>query len=120
MADVYTQDGEELECDIFDGTVSVPANWYVGWGTDGTTADKADSALGTEAAEARVAATLSQPSADVNRLVATITSESGQTITEVGVFSASTSGVLLIHSDFSGIAVGIGDAIEFTVDFERT
>lgn len=114
MADVFTQAGEELVTDIMDGTTAVPANWYVGWGTGAGTAVKGSTTLNTEAAESRVATTDTQPAADKNQFVATLTSASAQTITNAGVFSASTSGTLLIHSDFTGIALGIGDKIEFT------
>ena len=114
MANIFTQAGEELVADILDSTVAVPANWYVAWGTGAGTAAKGDTALFTDAAEARVAAATSQPSADVNQFVGTITSASGQTITNAGVLSASTSGTLLLHSDFGGIALGIGDSIQFT------
>lgn len=120
MADIYTSAGENLVVDILDGTTAVPANWYVGWGTGAGTAVKGSTTLNTEAAEARVAATMSQPVADKNRAVATITSASAQTITNTGLFSASTGGTLLIHADFAGIALGIGDKIEFTIDLEQT
>lgn len=120
MATVYTQAGEELECDIFDGTVAVPANWYVGWGTGAGTAAKGDTTLFTEASESRVAATMSQPSADVNRAVATITADGTKTITNAGLLSASTGGTLLVHGDHAGIALDAGDKIEYTIDFERT
>lgn len=116
MASIFTDVGETKAADFWDGTASAPANWYVAWGTGTTTAAKGQTALVTPSAESRVAATKTQPSADVNRHVATITSASGQTITEVGVFDASTSGNMVIRADFSGIALLTGDSIEFTID----
>lgn len=113
MADVYTSAGEALTADIIDGTTAAPT-WYVGWGTGAGTAAKGDTTLSTEAAETRVAATMSQPAADQNRFVGEIVSLSSQTITNAGVLSASTSGTLFIHSDFTGVALGINDSIEFT------
>lgn len=118
MANVFTQAGEELVADIIDGTTAVPANWYVAWGTGAGTAAKGDTVLFTEAAESRVAATMSQPSADINKFLAQITSLSNQTITNAGVFSASTVGTLLLKSDFTGIALNTNDKIEF--DFQVT
>ena len=115
MADIFTQAGEELVTDIIDGTVAVPGTWYVGWGTGAGTAAKADTALFTESAEARVGATMSQPLVDKNQFLATITSASGQTITNGGALSASTGGTLLIHGDFTGIVLANGDKIEFTI-----
>lgn len=116
MANVFTQAGEELLTDILDGTTSVPANWYIGWGTGAGTAVKGSTTLFTEAAEARVAATKSQPTADTNRFVAQITAAGAKTITNAGVFSASTAGTLFIHSDFTGIVLAANDKIEFTFE----
>ena len=114
MADIFTQAGEELITDFMDGTASVPASWYVAWGTGAGTAAKGDTALFTEAAEARVATTDTQPAVDQNQFLGTITSASAQTITNAGILSASTAGTLLIHSDFTGVALANGDKIEFT------
>jgi len=117
MADVFTQVGEELVADIIDGTTGVPANWYGHWGTGAGAAAKGDTALTTPGSESRVAATMSQPSADINRFVFTITADAGKTITESGVFSASTGGILLFRSDFTGVVLGSGDKIEFTYNW---
>jgi hypothetical protein len=114
MADIFTDAGEELVVDIMDGTVSLPTNWYVGWGTGAGTAAKGDTALSTEAAEARVITTDSQPSANINQFLGTITSASGQTITNAGILSLAASGVLLLHSDFTGIVLASSDSIQFT------
>ena len=114
MADIFTDAGEDLAADFFDGTASAPANWHVGWGTGAGTAAKTDTTLFTEAAEARVTATESQPSSNQNQLVATITSASAQTITNAGVFDAATVGNMALKSDFGGIVLANGDKIEFT------
>lgn len=119
MADIYTQDGEEIVVDILDGTVGVPT-WYGGWGTGAGTHAKGSATLFTEASEARVAATMSQPVADKNRFVYQITADAIKTITNAGIFSALTSGVLMLASDFAGLALNAGDAIEFTFDMEHT
>jgi hypothetical protein len=116
---VYTQDGEELVCDILDSTVAQPT-WYGGWGTGGGAADKADSALKTEASETRVATTDSQPSADINQFLFEITADGTKTITNAGILDASTSGNLLIIGDFTGIALESGDKIEFTVQLTQS
>ena len=116
MADIFTDVGETLVADYVDGTASAPANWYIAWGTGAGTAAKGDTTLFTEAAEARVTATESQPASNQNRFVGTITSASGQTITNAGVFDASTSGNMLLKSDFTGIVLANGDSIQFTFD----
>jgi len=48
------------------------------------------------------------------KTVATITYTTTQTITEHGIFSLATGGVLLDRSVFSGISVVNGSQIEFT------
>ncbi len=116
MADIFTQAGEELLTDFIDSTVAVQANWYVGWGTGAGTAAKGDTTLFTEASESRVAATMSQPTVDTNRAVATITADAGKTITNAGLLSATSGGTLFIHGDFTGIVLASGDKIEFTID----
>ena len=116
MATVFTTAGKNLTADIFDGTTATPANWYLAWGTGAGTAAVGDTTLFTEAAEARVAATEAQPSANVNRFTGDITSASAQTITNAGVLSASSSGTLIVKADFTGVVMAIGDKISFTWD----
>lgn len=116
MATVFTDVGEALAADYFDGTANAPANWYIHWGTGTTTAAKGDTALVTPGSEARVAATESQPTADTNRFVATLTADGTKTIAEAGLFDALTDGNMPIRGDFAGIALGANDKIEFTID----
>jgi len=119
LADVFTSVGEEWQVDIIDGTLS-PTAHYIGWGTGAGTHTKASTALFTEASEARVTATKSQPTADKNRWVGTLTANAAKTITNAGVFTASTGGILLLASDFTGIVLSLGDSIQFTWDKEVT
>lgn len=114
MADIFTDVGETLVADYVDGTASAPTNWHIAWGTGAGTAAKGDTTLFTEASEARVIATESQPAANQNRFVGTITADGTKTITNAGVFDASTVGNMLLKSDFTGIAVNASDTIEFT------
>lgn len=114
MADIYTDAGEAFTADLIDGTVSAPANWYIGWGTGAGTAAKGDTTLFTEASEARVIATDSQPAANQNQFVATITADGSKTITNAGVFSAASGGTMLLKSDFVGVGVDASDTITFT------
>jgi hypothetical protein len=94
---------------------------YIGWGT-GTTAEAASqTALVTAAAEARVAGTITSPSAALHRVVGTLTSASSQTIAEVGLFDQlAAGGTMLIRAVFTGIALQSGDQIQFTIDFTQT
>jgi hypothetical protein len=113
MADIFTDAGEDLVADVLDGTSAAPT-WRVGWGTGAGTAAKGDTTLFTEAAEARVNTSQSQPSSNVNQFVGTITSASTQTITNAGILDAASGGNMLLKSDFTGIGLDSGDKIAFT------
>ena len=93
---------------------------YIGWGTGAGTASKSDTALFAEASEARQSATRSQPVADKIRYVATMTADGAKTITNAGVLTALTGGILIIHGDFTGIPLQQNDQIQFTIDTEIT
>ena len=51
---------------------------------------------------------------DTFQVVATQTAGTGETITNAGLFDASTSGNLFAKGDFTGIALSTGDSIQFT------
>ena len=120
MADIFTTAGEEIFTDYLDGTTAVPADFHVDWGTGGTTAVKGDTALTTPGGESRVIGTPTQPTASVNRFVATITASGGKTIDEMGLFDAATTGTMIVSSTFTGIVLGSGDKIEFTIDMTHS
>jgi len=123
MATVYTSAGEAVVVDLIDGTSAThldATNGKIGWGTGAGTAAKADTTLFTEASEARVAAAISQPTADKNQWVGTLTADAAKTITNAGLLDAATGGNLIIHGDFTGIALATGDKIEFTISLEQS
>lgn len=120
MADIYTTAGEEKIVNIIDGTDAVPTNYYVGWGTGAGTAAKGDTTLFTESAESRVATSQSQPTASKNQFQGTITATDARTITNAGIFDASSGGNLILHSDFTDEVLADGDAIQFTFTLEQT
>lgn len=118
MATVLTQVGEEWIVDKID--TATRADW-IGWGTGAGTAVKGSTILFTEAAEARIQGVTTQPLADKMRVVGTMTcAGSGKTITNAGIFNANTAGILVVHGDFTGVVLNVGDKIEFTVDLEIT
>jgi len=119
MADIYTQAGEELVVDILDSTTAVPT-YHVGWGTGAGTAAKGDTTLFTESAETRIVTAQTQPSVDINQFKGTITASAGRTITNAGILSLITGGVLILFSDFTGVVLASGDKIEFTFTLEWT
>jgi len=103
--------------DIIDGTLS-PTTHYIEWASGTGAHSKASTALFGAVSEARVSATKSQPVADKNRWVGTLTADSAKTITNAGVFTASAGGTLLLASDFAGISLALGDSVQFTWDKE--
>lgn len=82
----------------------------------GTTAEaNTDSALVTEVGS-RVAGTQTNNGSNIYRTVATITPGGSYAITEHGILSAATGGILMDRSVFAAINVAAGDSIQFTYD----
>lgn len=90
----------------------------IGWGTGATAEAAADTALVTEASEARATGTLSQPTSTTDRLVGTLTANGTKTITEVGRFNqvATAGSTMQQRHLFTGIPLVTGDQIQFTLD----
>lgn len=118
-ATVITNGGQAIVTNRMIGSGTEPK--YVAWGTGAGTAAAADTTLFTESTEeARTNGTSSRVTTtvtnDTYQVVGTITvATSGKTITNVGLFDASTSGNLYFKSDFTGLALAIGDSIAFTL-----
>ena len=53
-------------------------------------------------------------------LFRSLTANAGKTITNGGLFDASTAGNLIVKGDFTGIVLATGDKIEFTMTLEQT
>lgn len=123
MATVYTSVGETIVVDLIDGTSAThldATNAKVAWGTGAGTAAKGDTTLFTEASESRVVPTVSQPTADKNQWVGTLTASGAKTITNAGLFDAAAAGNLIVKGDFTGIVLALNDKIEFTISLEQT
>jgi hypothetical protein len=102
------------------GSASAAVPDYVAWGTGAGTAAVADTTLFTEASEARTQGAITQQTtnttSDTYQVVGTITvAGSGKTITNAGLFNASSSGTMLMKGDFTGIALDVGESIQFTM-----
>lgn len=94
---------------------------WVAWGTGATAEGVGNTALATEASEARVVGVLSQPAADTDRCVGTITANGAKTITECGRFNQlAVGGTMICRSLFTGIPMVLNDRIEFTQDVQAT
>lgn len=120
MATVLTNAGEQWAADRMSGASSLTGQ-YIGWGTGAGTAAKADSALFTEASEARVAGTVSTQgtgSSAKYQVVGTLTANGAKTITNAGNLDASAAGNLIVHGDFAGIALALNDSIQFTITLD--
>jgi hypothetical protein len=118
MATVFTTVGKAAAADRLDGTTSVFME-YGAWGTGATGALVGDTVIESEAAEARISLTSpgvrSQPSANVNQAYWEMTcAGAGKTIANAGVLTLITGGVLIIHGDFTGVVLAVGDKIAFT------
>jgi hypothetical protein len=92
---------------------------YVAWGTGAGTAAVGDTTLFTEASEARVVGTSTRVTTtqtnDTYQVVGTLTADAGKTITNAGLFDASTSGNLFVKGDFTGVVLALGESIQFTI-----
>jgi hypothetical protein len=112
--------------DAFQNTVEVENMKFHGYGTGGTAESAGDTALVTELTTQYVSdstrptgTTTEGASANIYRTVATLSPDSGGTIaiTEHGVFSASSAGVLLDRSLFSAVNLVAGaDSLQTTYE----
>lgn len=116
LAVVLPNAGEEYIVDKLTETVQTNPS-FVGWGTGAGTAAKTDTTLFTEAAEARASGTVTKTGTGSTakwQNVATMTSASGQTITNAGCFTASSAGTMVVKGDHTGVVLAIGDQIQYT------
>lgn len=102
VANVLTTAGAGWIVDQLD---AVAGSRYIGWGTGGTTAAVGNTALTTEASEARVVAAETQPTSVQLVYTATQIADANKTINEAGLFSASAAGTMILSATFTGVAV---------------
>jgi len=112
MGDVFTSAGEAWvvdACDAYTGTR------YIGWGTGTHTAGKSDTALTTEASEARVVAAETQSAADTIQWQGTFIADANKTITEAMVCTdASGATTMILSSTFTGVGVLSASSYQLT------
>ena len=115
MATLLVATGRAIITNRLNSGGTVPQ--YAGWGTGAGTTSSSDTTLFTEVLP-RVSGTVSQvttsTTSDTFQVVATQTAGTAETITNAGLFDASTSGNLFVKGDFTGIALNSGDSIQFT------
>lgn len=117
MATLVVNTGRAIATNLISGIGgTVPK--FVAWGTGAGTAGATDTTLFTESAEARTSGTVSQQTVtttnDTFQVVGAITATAGRTITNAGLFDASTVGNLYVKGDFTGLPILTGDSIQFT------
>lgn len=125
---VFTNSGRKWIIDKMVGNVAT-VQQYIGWGT-GTTAEAAtQTALVTEdsagsPAYARATGTVTTQTTtvtgDTQKVVGTIISNGTKTIAEMGLFDATTAGVMLCRAVFTGIPVVLNDSIQGTFLYQQT
>jgi hypothetical protein len=117
MATVVTNAGLAIITNRIKGSGTEPL--YVAWGTGAGTAAVGDTTLFTEASESRVSGTSTRVTTsqtnDTYQVVGTLTADASKTITNAGLFDASTSGNLFVKGDFTGVALALGESIQFTI-----
>jgi hypothetical protein len=106
--------GVQYEAAAFAGNASIAALNYHDSGTGMAPATINDTGLEDPTDNPRVLGTQTNPSAQVYQTVAKLPYGGNISITEWGLFSVPTGGVLWDHRVFNAIVVESGDMIEFT------
>ena len=116
MATLLVNTGKAIVTNYLNGGAATQPK-YIGWGTGAGTTGATDTTLFTEVLP-RVSGTTSQvtnsTTNDTYQVVGTQTAGTTETITNAGLFDASTSGNLFVKGDFTGIPLNSGDSIQFT------
>jgi len=116
MATLLVNTGKAIVTNYLNGGAATQPK-YVAWGTGAGTTAATDTTLFTEVTP-RVSGTTSQVTTsttnDTFQVVGTQTAGTSETITNAGLFDASTSGNLFIKGDFTGVPLSTGDSIQFT------
>jgi hypothetical protein len=100
---------------------------YVGWGTGATGALETATSLSTESGDETPRATgtptrqVITHANDTYQVVGTMTvATNPKTITNAGLFDADAAGNLFMLASFTGLALDVGDSIEFTFKAQFT
>ena len=116
MATLLVNTGKAIVTNYLAGGAATQPK-YVAWGTGAGTTAATDTTLFTETGT-RVAGTSTQQTTsttdDTYQVIGTLTAGSSLTITNAGLFDASSSGNLFVKGDFTGVALTSGDSIQFT------
>lgn len=121
MANVLTNDGKAWIVDKINALIAsaVQPEW-VEWGSGAGTAAATDTAVFGTLPEARASCAMSQPASDTVQMVGLLTATTARTVTNAGISTASAAGAFILHSDFTGVALNSGDAMQFTFSLQIT
>jgi hypothetical protein len=115
MATLLVNTGKAVVTNRIIGSGTQPN--YVAWGTGAGTTALTDTTLFTEVGTTSLGTSSQQTTTTTNdtyQVIGTVTAGSSLTITNAGLFDASTSGNLFVKGDFTGVALTSGDSIQFT------
>ena len=115
MATLLVNTGKAIVTNYLAGGAATQPK-YVAWGTGAGTTAATDTTLFSETGS-RVSGTATQQTTsttdDTYQVIGTLTAGSSLTITNAGLFDASSSGNLFVKGDFTGVALTSGDSIQF-------
>lgn len=119
---LVTNAGVGYIVDSFQNLVEVENQKFHGFGTGGTAEAVGDTALVTELTtqyavdNTRPTGSTTEAAANIYRTIGTLSPDATVAITEHGIFSAATAGVLLDRSLFAAINLVSGDSLQITYD----
>ena len=104
---------------VISAVVTAGVAKFIGWGTGATTATASNTALGSETATIRCTGTMtiqtSNSTSDTLQVTGLMTATAAYTISEVGLFNSSTSGIMTLRVTFTSIALNASDSIAWTI-----
>lgn len=128
LATVLTNGGLAVITNRIIQAGTAPKN--IGWGTGAGTAAAADTTLfteklvdlstsaGTDHTVGTESRTTTTQTNDTYTVTGTRTATGAGTVTNAGLFDAASGGTLVVKGDFTGIGLGIGDAIAFSFNLK--
>lgn len=120
MAQAIPNSGKAHVVDCLDPATrgSQVTTYYGAWGSGSGAPALADTALGTENAEARVATTITQQTTsttgDTIRHVWTVTATGNRTVNEAGVLTATSVGTLIYRGTHATLNIETNDQVTYT------
>lgn len=117
---VVTTVGVGYIVDAFQNIVELETMKYHGMGTGAVAENVSDTALGIEVETRGTGTTEEGATGNIYKSIGTCTATVARVITEHGLFSAATVGVLLDRTVFAAINLANGDAVQFTYQLTLT